>query len=94
VEFLTGSGAVTEEAWHRFRIFFFSEAHVQEVTQDVCWCEVADEPVVVMKAQPVKASNGVEDKTEQTTGMMFGGADSSQKRYELRRGEVVFKAHD
>ncbi len=27
-------------------------------------CEVADEPVVVMKSQPMKAGNGLEDKTE------------------------------
>ena len=29
-------------------------------------CEVADEPVVVMKSRPVKPGNGVEDKTEMT----------------------------
>ena len=31
--------------------------------QDLCWCEVADEPVVVIKFRPLKASNGVEGKT-------------------------------
>ena len=29
-------------------------------------CEVADEPVVVLKSRPVKPGNGVEDKTERT----------------------------
>ena len=64
---------------------------VQEATQDPCWCEVADEPVVVLNTQPVKASNGVEDKTEWIIDIEFGGAHSCQKRYELRRGEVLFK---
>jgi len=42
---------------------------------------VADEPVVVIKAQPVKASNGVEDKTEPTSSTKFAGVNSRQKRY-------------
>ena len=58
--------------------------------QGLCWCEVADEPVVVINAQPVKPSNGVEGKTEQTTSIRSGGSDRSQKRYSLRRGEVIF----
>ena len=29
-------------------------------------CEVADEPVVVMKSRPVKPGNGVEEKTGTT----------------------------
>ena len=66
----------------------------QEVTQDSCWCEVADEPVVVLNAQPMKPSNGVEDKTEQITGIEIGGADGSQKHPSLRRGEVLFKAYE
>lgn len=37
---------------------------IQGVTQECCECEVADEPVVVSKARPMKASNGVEDKTK------------------------------
>ena len=41
------------------------------MTQGLCWCEVADEPVVVINAQPVKPSNGVEGKTEQTISI-FG----------------------
>jgi hypothetical protein len=36
---------------------------IQEATQEYCECEVADEPVVVSKARPMKASNGVEGKT-------------------------------
>ena len=39
---------------------------VQGVIQECCECEVADEPVVVSKARPMKASNGVEGKTELT----------------------------
>jgi len=60
------------------------------VTQGLCWCEVADEPVVVINAQPVKPSNGVEGKTEQTIGIKSDGADRDQKHYSLRRGEVIF----
>ncbi len=37
---------------------------IQEETQEYCECEVADEPVVVSKARPMKASNGVEDKNQ------------------------------
>ena len=40
--------------------------HLQEVIQVCGGCEVADEPVVVLKSRPVKASNGVEDKTRTT----------------------------
>ena len=46
-----------------FPVFFLLGAQGQEVIQDLCWCEVADEPVVVMKFRPLKASNGVEGKT-------------------------------
>ncbi len=34
------------------------------MTQEIDECEVADEPVVVMKSRPVKASNSEEGKTE------------------------------
>nr|WP_136251132.1 hypothetical protein [Ningiella ruwaisensis] len=51
-------------------------------------CEVADEPVVVSKIRPVKASNGVEDKTGLTISMRFDGVDVGQKPHLLRRGEV------
>lgn len=45
----------------------------QEAIQEHSRCEVADEPVVVRKTRPVKASNGVEDKT----GLIVGGAFNS-----------------
>jgi hypothetical protein len=60
------------------------------VIQGLCWCEVADEPVVVSKVQPVKPSNGVEDKTELTSSNVFAGANICQKLCGLRRGEVIF----
>lgn len=40
---------------------------------------MADEPVVVSKARPVKASNGVEDKTKPTINNAFDGISFSQK---------------
>ena len=52
---------------------------------------MADEPVVVSKARPVKASNGVEDKTKLTFTNVCKGANHSQKHGELRRGEAYFK---
>ena len=51
----------------------------QGVTQECCECEVADEPVVVSKARPMKASNGVEGKTKPTISIMFDGVNLSQK---------------
>lgn len=53
---------------------------------------MADEPVVVSKARPVKASNGVEDKTKPTSASKCRGANPCQKQGELRRGEVYFKS--
>ena len=44
---------------------------VQGVIQECCECEVADEPVVVSKARPMKASNGVEGKTELTISSVW-----------------------
>ena len=52
---------------------------VQGVIQECCECEVADEPVVVSKARPVKASNGVEDKTKPTVSIVFNRMNFSQK---------------
>ena len=52
---------------------------IQEVTQEYCECEVADEPVVVSKARPMKASNGVEGKTKPTINIVFDGVNFSQK---------------
>jgi hypothetical protein len=40
---------------------------------------MADEPVVVSKARPMKASNGVEDKTKPTISNAFDGISFSQK---------------
>ena len=40
---------------------------------------MADEPVVVSKARPVKASNGVEDKTKPTVSIVFNRMNFSQK---------------
>jgi len=54
-------------------------------------CRVADEPVVVLKSLPVKAGNGVEDKTEMTRSYVCRGLTESQKRCQLRRGEVYLK---
>jgi len=36
-------------------------------------CKVADDPVVVMKSRPMKASNGVEGKTGMNLGEIRGG---------------------
>lgn len=54
-------------------------------------CRVADEPVVVLKSPPVKAGNGVEDKTETTHSQVCRGLTASQKHRQLRRGEVYLK---
>lgn len=35
-------------------------------------CEVADEPIVVLKLQPMKPGNGVEGKTEVTRRQVRG----------------------
>ena len=56
------------------------------MNQDVCWCEVADESVVVSKAQPMKPSDGVEEKTELTNSMTFVGAPFSQKLIGVAKG--------
>ena len=61
------------------------------VPQGNRWCEVADDPVVVSKVGPVKASNGVEVKTRLTLASMCKGASCCQKHSELRRGEAYFK---
>lgn len=58
---------------------------VQGVIQECCECEVADEPVVVSKARPMKASNGVEGKTELTISIVFGGIVISQKRIRMAK---------
>ena len=40
---------------------------------------MADEPVVVSKARPMKASNGVEDKAKPTINSAFDRVNLSQK---------------
>lgn len=41
---------------------------------------MADEPVIVSKARPMKASNGVEGKTKPTISNVFDGISLRQKR--------------
>jgi hypothetical protein len=60
---------------------------IQEVTQQYYECEVTDEPVVVSKARPMNASNGVEDKTKPTFTNVCKGASHCKKHGELRRGK-------
>ena len=60
--------------------------NVQGETQDVNRCEVADDAVVVSKVRPVKASNGVEGKTELTISSVFDGVPISQKRIRMAKG--------
>ena len=50
----------------------------------VCVC--ADEPVVVSKARPVKASNGAEDKTKPTISNMSDRVNLSQKHRLVAKG--------
>ncbi|AWB66038.1 hypothetical protein C2869_12335 [Saccharobesus litoralis] len=52
---------------------------------------MADEPVVVIKPRPMKASNGVEDKTKATISEESNGICQYQKYDKWRRGEVFFK---
>ncbi len=67
----------------------YTEALTQEVTQGYCWCEVADEPVVVSKARPVKPGNGVEDKTRLTIGNEFNGVHPGQKLGGMVKGGSI-----
>ena len=60
--------------------------NVQGETQDVKRCEVTDEAVVVSKVRPVKASNGVEGKTELTISIVFDGVTISQKLIGMAKG--------
>ena len=47
---------------------------------------MADEPVVVSKARPVKASNGVEGKTKPTINIVFDRINCSQKLQLIAKG--------
>jgi hypothetical protein len=49
------------------------------MTQEYSEWEVADEPVVVSKVRPTKASKGVEDNTKPTISIMFDRVNFSQK---------------
>jgi hypothetical protein len=60
--------------------------NVQGETQGVNRCEVADDAVVVSKVRPVKASNGVEGKTELTISSESDGVLISQKRIRMAKG--------
>lgn len=62
------------------------------------WCELADEPVVVNKALPMKAGDSLEDKTATTSSKELAVTDSSLDEFTqvkslrgLRRGEVLVK---
>ncbi|RDG29122.1 hypothetical protein DV872_23425 [Oceanispirochaeta sp. M1] len=54
-------------------------------------CRMSDESVVVIKFRPVKASNGLEDKTGMTLHLIVMGCWKCQKRQHLRRDEVQKK---
>ena len=62
----------------------------QEETQGYSECEVADEPVVVMKFRPVKAGNRLEDKT----GTMASGGFASHNTSKVCDGcEVTHNSY-
>lgn len=50
---------------------------------------MADEPVVVSKARPMKASNGVEGKTKPTISIEFGRVNLSQKLLLIAKGGSI-----
>jgi len=66
----------------------------QEATQGVRGCEVADEPVVVMKFRPVSAGNRWEDKTETMTSGGLVELAASNVLFRMRRGEVTIKCYE
>lgn len=53
---------------------------------------MADESVVVSKVWPMKASNGVEDKTKLIISNMSDGVQIAKSNPALRRDEVHFKS--
>ena len=53
---------------------------------------MADESVVVSKAWPMKASNGVEDKTKLIISNMSDGVQIAKSNPALRRDEVHSKS--
>lgn len=50
---------------------------------------MADEPVVVSKARPMKASNGVEDKTKPILSITSEGINFSQKLQLIAKGGSI-----
>ena len=68
------------------------EAQSQGESQGLCWCEVADDSVVVSKARPMKPSNGVVDKTELIISNTSDEALTVKSRQVLRRDEAHFKS--
>ena len=78
VAFLTGSQCSNWGSLALYPVKMIGRI-IQGVTQGFCECEVADEPVVVSKARPVKARNGVEDKTKPTISIVSDRVDFSQK---------------
>ena len=64
---------------------------VQEMIQNICESEVADEPVVVSKARPMKASNGVEGKTKPTISIVFDRIRLAKSLNGLRRGKQTLR---
>ena len=75
VGFLTGSWCSNRGSLALYPVFFFTGSFTQEAIQERGWCEVADDPVVVIKFRPMKASNGVEDKTGMTGSSVCRGHD-------------------
>lgn len=65
------------------------EAFIREETQGRCWCEVADEPVVVMKSRPVKAGNSAEGKTEETIAMVQWGQRKPKAPLIAKGGSIL-----
>ena len=78
VEFLTGSQCSN---WGSLasKLNFSKWLKFKRKLKVYCRCEVADEPVVVSKARPLKASNGVEEKTKPTISNVFDRVNLSQK---------------
>jgi hypothetical protein len=45
----------------------------RKLKESVMRCEESDDPIVVMKSQPMKPGNGVEGKTETTRWLLAWG---------------------
>lgn len=84
---------VTGEASYRSSDVKAGDSEAQGETQGGAKrCEVADDPVVVLKFWPMKAGNRLEEKTETTGCPGTTGAGVRQKPCRLRRGEVYLKS--